>query len=62
MKVGKTIVDSIKANESDHPEYLSNNNFGSFLYFSPVSAQNITSIIIILENELEISIMLPSAS
>ena len=51
MKVGKNIADSISTNENDHLKYLSNNNFVNSFYFSPVTAQDITSIILSQKNK-----------
>ena len=51
VKVGKNIADSISTNENDHLKYLSNNNFVNSFYFSPVTAQDITSIILSQKNK-----------
>jgi hypothetical protein len=51
VKIGKNIADSINTNEDDHLVYLSNNDFVNSFYFSPVTPQDVTSIIMSLKNK-----------
>ena len=51
VNVGKKIAEGINANDDDHLKYLTNNNFVQSFFFSPINAQDISSIILSLKNK-----------